>query len=614
MNKIVLPQYGSGGNNGNKKIVLPPITSFDSHPAKPDPTKEPIDVSSIQPTAPASNAGSTPAIAPETGNADLLPVIGQGAKSVVTNPVPTLGGVVKGTMDVFFDALKGGASLVGANDFAKYVADNQEATNYIFESNMKTKEAHTAGAVGQFVGQQIPYILGGEAAGIAAAGGKIPFIAKEVSGIVPRALGEYGGGLTLSQVSKVGTLTKVVSNVAGFTAMNQLTLDPETTKSERLIQLRNDLFVLGTLEGLGAGLKIYGDKKLTERARSFYADLESQTPGKVDLNKIAAEANSLKAQIEMKTGDTPEKLLQTHMPELLEAPKDSGVVQGEGFVMADKVNKAQLERGRALNAYRDALAKYTSDPTETNKERVLKARDVRNRAFAQAADTESQAEAAAKKAVASGESASVPAPAKDVSVPDSTVPAPVNNSPVVQPIVKVPGSQLPVGTGQLRTSGLEARVKNALESLTPEERAGISTYSQMNKSAQIAKAVEWVSKNPEDAIRVLKGEIPPPKGILGNSVFVALEQMANNDADLALKLTSLRSTRFGQELSILTERDPLSTVKYMSDLESAKIEAYGSREKFNVIKDTEMAKVKKAISKSNLSIKDWDSFVDSITC
>ena len=180
--------------------------------------------------------------------------------------------------------------------------------------------------------------------------------------------------------------------------------------------------------------------------------------------------------------------------------------------------------------------------------------------------------------------------------------------------VKVSRSQLPVGTGEVKASGLEARIKEKLGNLSEEDKKGISTYQQMNKAEQIKKAVEYVSKNQDEALAVLKGDKPVPKGILYNSIFLAMEELALNNADLGLKLASLRSTRFGQEISILTERDPLSPVKYMTDLVSAKIEALGGKERLSELRKEEVGKVKKAVSKNNLEKTDWNSFIDSITC
>jgi len=67
-------------------------------------------------------------------------------------------------------------------------------------------------------------------------------------------------------------------------------------------------------------------------------------------------------------------------------------------------------------------------------------------------------------------------------------------------------------------------------------------------------------------------------------------------------------------VGILTERDPNSPVKYMTDLANSKIEALGGREKLKTLQEQEIGSAKKAMSKSNLVKTDWDSFVESIRC
>ena len=172
---------------------------------------------------------------------------------------------------------------------------------------------------------------------------------------------------------------------------------------------------------------------------------------------------------------------------------------------------------------------------------------------------------------------------------------------------------MPVGKGETKVSGLEARIKGKLDALTPEERVGISTYQQMNKKEQIAAAIKYVQENPEEAMAVLRGEKPAPKGLLNNSIFLAMEEQSGTNSDLALRLASLRSTRAGQEISILTERDSLSPVKYMTDLQTAKVEAIG-REKVATMRNAEMGNIKKAVNKNTLLKTDWNVFVDSIKC
>ncbi|HHE45991.1 MAG TPA: hypothetical protein ENL05_01445 [Candidatus Moranbacteria bacterium] len=122
--------------------------------------------------------------------------------------------------------------------------------------------------------------------------------------------------------------------------------------------------------------------------------------------------------------------------------------------------------------------------------------------------------------------------------------------------IKVPYSQLPVerkAGGKRLASRLEKRMVERLSKVP--ERYKTATYKQMNKAEQIKKAVDYVNKNESEAMEVLLGKKEPPKGLLHNSIFLAMEEKAKDNTNLAVRLASLRATRMGQELSILTEAD-----------------------------------------------------------
>ena len=180
-------------------------------------------------------------------------------------------------------------------------------------------------------------------------------------------------------------------------------------------------------------------------------------------------------------------------------------------------------------------------------------------------------------------------------------------------LIKVPGTQLPVGEGVERVSRLEARVKGVLGRFTKEEQEnlGLSTYRQMNKADQVARASRYASENTSEALRVLKGEIDPPPGLLRNSIYVALKELGAADTQIATQVASLASTRMGQEISILSEIDKDSPVSLMEDVVKARIEGYERRGK-DVKKLAKRESGKIEIKKA--SGKDWDSFLASIRC
>lgn len=182
--------------------------------------------------------------------------------------------------------------------------------------------------------------------------------------------------------------------------------------------------------------------------------------------------------------------------------------------------------------------------------------------------------------------------------------------------VGVPRSQLPVGEGKERVSRLEARLTDNLKNLGQEEidSLGLSTYKQMTQSDQIAKASEYVVNNTNEALKVLRGEIDAPPGILVNSILSAMIEHAKDNYELALKIGTLGATRTGQELNILKTVNPNSPVKVVQDVfniveESVK-RRYG-KSGTQVVKDV----VKK--QKSNFKapdLADWGSLIKEIRC
>lgn len=167
-----------------------------------------------------------------------------------------------------------------------------------------------------------------------------------------------------------------------------------------------------------------------------------------------------------------------------------------------------------------------------------------------------------------------------------------------------------------KISRFERRQKFGLDNLTEEQKSELSTYSQINNKENIRKATEFVVDNPEEAMRILKGEIDPPEGILNNSIYLALENSAieNADTDLALKLASLRSTRAGQEISVLQEAYKDNPVRSLSEVRDARMEAAGGKEGLSGKTKKETSSLKKAVDQEAPTKNHWNSFIDSIAC
>ena len=182
-------------------------------------------------------------------------------------------------------------------------------------------------------------------------------------------------------------------------------------------------------------------------------------------------------------------------------------------------------------------------------------------------------------------------------------------------IINVSRSQVPVGEGKVKVSRLEARIKQSLGELSEEQikDMGLATFKEMNKKENIAKASEYVSENPEEALKVLEGKIDAPKGILRNSILIAMQNLDVKDLDIATRLASLQSTRAGQEISVLTEVNKNLPVNILSDIIRVRTQALEKRYAGKKTKSIIKGKVEKG--KSMIKAKmNWSSILQEVRC
>lgn len=154
--------------------------------------------------------------------------------------------------------------------------------------------------------------------------------------------------------------------------------------------------------------------------------------------------------------------------------------------------------------------------------------------------------------------------------------------------------------------------KAAVEKKLTESLGDLPTHNQMDMKEQASKAVDYIDKNPEHALKVAKGEAISPPDILPESLYTALEARAIETGDVnlmrELKDSSL-PTLAGQSLKALDSVDPNSPVKIMRDIEK-------SRE--GEIKPTEVKKdynnIKKEIKQAVSKRPTWEAFIDQLKC
>lgn len=176
------------------------------------------------------------------------------------------------------------------------------------------------------------------------------------------------------------------------------------------------------------------------------------------------------------------------------------------------------------------------------------------------------------------------------------------------------------GTGPLRTRGLSEGIEaKAIESSLTESFGDLPEYHQLSMADQAARAADYIAKSPEDALEVAMGRKAPPRGVLPESILVAVEKQAVAAGDLETlrqlatesKLTTAATT-MGQRIRTLGERDPTSPVGAIHAVQEARRAALEAKQS-TAFKD--VAKEIRSEIRRNAPTRDaWMSFLQEIQC
>jgi hypothetical protein len=141
---------------------------------------------------------------------------------------------------------------------------------------------------------------------------------------------------------------------------------------------------------------------------------------------------------------------------------------------------------------------------------------------------------------------------------------------------------------------------------------------------QAGKAQDLLTKDYEKAKRIAMGEELSPTDVLPESVFVAVENKAVAEQDVATLKDlatssglSTEATTMGQRIRTLAERNPESPVSAINEI--AKVREKRAGEKLK-IKDVKKAKkeivkqVRTEIKKVAPTKESWSDFIRSIQC
>lgn len=177
------------------------------------------------------------------------------------------------------------------------------------------------------------------------------------------------------------------------------------------------------------------------------------------------------------------------------------------------------------------------------------------------------------------------------------------------------------GTGELKTRGLSEGIEaKAIEEGLTTGFGDLPEYRTVSMADQAKRAAALIADDPELAKAIAMGSKPAPRGLLPESVLVAVEKQAiaagdiETIRDLATQSRlSVEATTMGQRIRTLGERDPTSPIAAIQAVQDAREAALKGKD----IK-AEVAKVTKdagaAIKAARSKVDAWASFVDGIKC
>ena len=213
----------------------------------------------------------------------------------------------------------------------------------------------------------------------------------------------------------------------------------------------------------------------------------------------------------------------------------------------------------------------------------------------------------------------VPVEPSQVTPPQVATQPPPTEPPLTPggPLAEVPG------TGPTKTRGLSLGVQEkAIANKLTQGFGELPEFQQVNLENHAKIASDLLAKDPALARRIAMGEEPPPPGLIPEAVFVAVEDQAVRQGDVATlfdlatksRLTS-EATTMGQRLRTLGERDPESPTAALKDIQRTREAAANKRVK-DVKKEVKRVgdTIRQEIARARPSRETWESFVRGLEC
>lgn len=215
-------------------------------------------------------------------------------------------------------------------------------------------------------------------------------------------------------------------------------------------------------------------------------------------------------------------------------------------------------------------------------------------------------------------------PTAPTQVPVAPVIPTSQKPPVEPPIPPTPEAQGEAITPEVKIRGLARGVEEkAIENKLTSSFGDLPEYQTVNMKEQATKAQDLLLKDPEKARNIAMGNELAPDGILPESLFVAVENKAVKEGDVATLKDLAQSsgltaeaTTMGQRIRTLAERDPESPVTAINEVVKAREQMAQKRlgKETRKIHKTELASLKEHIKKTIPTKENWADFIRSIQC
>lgn len=208
----------------------------------------------------------------------------------------------------------------------------------------------------------------------------------------------------------------------------------------------------------------------------------------------------------------------------------------------------------------------------------------------------------------------------------------------IPPKPLLPKTKMPVGTGEVTPSRFAERLQEQLLDSDParyELEEGTGKYNVLNLEKDAKKAVDFLQKNPQEAVAVGLGLMDAPAGQTTNAIAIATGLKAKAEGNFKLyaeimNATSLRSTRLGQEIVTLRGQfNQDSAENFVKQVIDARMQKLGSKlvsvveslskktsykEAVNKKIDSEVKNVKSKLSAEQSKVKLAQDIIDALRC